>query len=209
MKPFFKYLNIVFFAFLNLAQAQQSNLAKFYSYKFDADSLKGFDELAATKASIDEGFQGEELEVKLYRLKRAFINNLYQLEQKNTGSFSQFNYLTELGKFSSSSGNEDFEASPAGAVTSSNQIAGWEIVSGSHTLNPMANSCNLLGCCPLNPSEAEIISAPTNGYIDPIIGIQYPIHSVFGSNTNSTGLYKGNKFLRINSLVNNYSVEMA
>jgi hypothetical protein len=76
--------------------------------------------------------------------------------------------------------NADFEQLSAGMITSSTQISGWVISSAEHSVNLSSNTCNMLACCPNQPFDAQIINAPF-GLIDPVIGNQYPIYSVFGS----------------------------
>ncbi len=183
------------------------------SYLFNNDSLMGFDQPAAIRSAIDEQFLGKELKVRVFQLKRKFINDKYNLwpnvEQNN---FENFQAKVAVAGCV----NEDFEASPWGIITTSNQINGWVVTSGSHALVPGANSCDLLGCCPQPPLESELINAP-NGYIDPIIGSCYPIYSVFGSTPNGTnaiaanpqitgGMF-GSTFIRVNSSANNFGIE--
>ena len=103
--------------------------------------------------------------------------------------------------------NDDFEQSPVGTISSN--ISGWSLSSGSHSLQPGSNSCNLLGCCQNPPAYSEIIDcSAANGFTDNIIGSQYPIYSVFGSNPVPAasaanqqvkqGMY-GSKILRLNN----------
>jgi len=106
--------------------------------------------------------------------------------------------------------NLDFENSPAGAVTTSNQVSGW-ICSGTLSAPSTTgglNNCNLLACCPNNPVSSMLISA-AGGYTDTKIGVGYPIYSVFGdSATNSNAAIvnpqitfpmKGKNFFRLAS----------
>ena len=222
-------------AFVNKAQAQWLENAPGgppVYYIFDADSLKGFDEDAARKSAIAEHFLGAEFKVRMYQLKRTYVNDKYNLwakpsKSQNSGYFQYEARPTVLPGCV----NEDFEGSTAGVITTSNQIAGWTVSSGyngyvaagnTSTLGQYfpngltnANSCNQLGCCPMPPTECELISAPT-GYIDPVINSVYPIFSVFGTaagNPNgpannpqiTQGMF-GNNFIRINSNNNNYSM---
>ena len=201
-------------------------------YIFDADSLKGFDEEAARKSAIAEHFLGAEFKVRMFQLKRTYINDKYNLWRKPSKE-QQSGYFQYEARPTVVPGctNEDFEASTAGAITTTNQIAGWTVSSGyngyvaagnTSTLGQYypngltnANSCNQLGCCPMPPTECELITAPT-GYIDPVITNVYPIFSVFGTaagNPNgpannpqiTQGMF-GNSFIRINSNNNNYSM---
>ena len=63
--------------------------------------------------------------------------------------------------------NEDFEASAAGNITTSNQITGWTVDEGSNTNGN--NSCNLLGCCP-NPGCCPTFRPTDNNPIPAIAG---------------------------------------
>ena len=80
--------------------------------------------------------------------------------------------------------NEDFEVSPAGNVTFSNQVIGWICNQGS--IQGM-DACNIQTCCVQNPTtEIEVINCSIqNGYVDPVIGSVYPIYSVFGNTINA------------------------
>ncbi|MBK6523622.1 MAG: hypothetical protein IPG08_15625 [Sphingobacteriaceae bacterium] len=113
--------------------------------------------------------------------------------------------------------NADFEASSAGQITSSNQITGWIVENGVNQFPN--NSCNLGGCCPNAPSKSNLISAIATGYIDPVIGAQYPLFSVFGTSINNGFGYNaqlginsmcGVNFLRLNDQISgDYSIEKA
>lgn len=194
------------FSFSFLQAQENERKAPFYSYIFDKDSLQGFDEEAARNSAISEGFLGDEFKVRMFRLKRNYINNRYNLwPVKAAVSRPAFNSSAKL-MIQPECQNEDFEASTAGSVTAQNQILGWTVTRGD--VQPPDDACNLNGCCPNNPIESMIIDAPT-GYTDPIIGSFYPIFSVFGSaagnangninNPQITFPMKGNKFIRINS----------
>jgi hypothetical protein len=108
----------------------------------------------------------------------------------------------------SGSTNADFESSSAGQVTSSTQVQGWTITNGTHYGNSASNTCSLTSCCPGTPSLSSVIThSPGGAYIDPQIGVVYPISSVFGSgspNFNamgsnpSIGTMKGTTFFRLN-----------
>ena len=182
------------------------------SQKMIGDSLAGFEENAAKKAALSEGFYGSEFPVRMASLKRDYINSKYGLKVKKSPAFqSPFNY----GKTAAPQcNNEDFEASAAGNITASNQITGWTVEGGTN-MNPN-NSCNLLGCCPNAPNQGALITAGATGYVDPVIGAQYPIYSVFGSVANNglpfnpqIGLpaMNGNNFIRLNNATSNFSME--
>jgi gliding motility-associated-like protein len=181
-----------------------------YYHIFDADSLKGFQEDAVRSAALNDHIYGSEFKVKMYYEKRRYINNKYDLWPKNVPDYSD----QHRGAVLPGCVNEDFEASTAGAVTTSAQVNGWVITRGVHGTG--SDACNLVSCCPQQPSESSIISAPT-GLIDPNIGSAYPIYSIFGSTPGPTaantvnshvtqGMF-GNTFLRLNSDNNDSSIE--
>jgi len=191
--------------------AQESSRVR-YQY-FSNDSLKGFDEQAARLSAISEGFLGDEFPVRMNMLKRQYINAKYDLIPHHQPTGPAIPNMQVLPGCV----NEDFEASTAGQITTSTQINGWVVTGGSHTLGSQYNSCNLNGCCPNNPTECILITAPSTGYIDNTIGSQYPIYSVFGTdvtnsaaaaaaNTHIAQPMKGNNFIRVNSNANNYSL---
>lgn len=96
--------------------------------------------------------------------------------------------------------NEDFENSMAAPITSSNQVQGWRF--SNHT----NWSCGNISDSVQQTLASEIIFSPnSNGYVDPIIGSVYPIHSVFGGTVQNNGLnynpnignMYGNSFVRL------------
>lgn len=150
-----------------------------YFYVFDSDSLKGFDEDAARRAMLSEHFFGSEFKYMMYRQKRNYINDKFGLWAKTTAR----KIIWDQARPS---------AVPA-CVTKilraaqqqlpsllSDQITGWTVTRGTHGAG--SDACNLLSCCPLQPSESAVITAPSTGYIDANIGAGYPIFSVFGTN---------------------------
>ncbi|MBL7933489.1 MAG: hypothetical protein JNL60_16405, partial [Bacteroidia bacterium] len=228
-KLFVALLVLSLLAIFQTGRAQQFEIHPIYYTIFDEDSLSGFNETEARALAIYEGSLGSEFKIKMYRLKREFINQKYGLVTAKTGVNNNYfsNPLPVSTPVVPGCVNEDFEASTAGPITTTNQIAGWTVVEGYNgdvfsssapSLTAVfpnglsgANSCNLLGCCPLPPSHSQLIdcSAP-GGYIDNTIGAQYPIFSVFGtgtvagaaaSNTDITQGMFGTKVIRLNDPV--------
>lgn len=205
----FVILSIGFFAFSSIISAQ-SHSTNGFRRPASEDTLDGFDEVAATKASISENFIGNELSVHLAQLKRKYINNRFGITPVQNPPLFYAGKSAAVQAF----GNGDFETATAGTITSQNQVPGWTVTSGSH--GGTFNSCNLLGCCPGSPSESAVFSTP-NGYVDPTIGSIYPIYSVFGTAAGNPGgslanphlaqPLKGNNFIRINSSLNNFGIE--
>ncbi len=200
------FLSIAALLLFTQAGISQNNKIVQHNYIFSTDSLAGFDEVAAKNSAISEGFLGEEFKVRMWSLKRAYVNSKYGITPKiHKYTNSSYNLRPSSAAVCV---NEDFEASAPGMITTANQIAGWTLSSG---LNQFpSTSCNMTTTGA--PAESELISA--SGYIDPVIGAVYPIYSVFGTGSNSgntvnpgiTNMY-GSKFLRLNSNINNYSIE--
>ncbi len=187
---------------------------------FHGDSLAGFDEEAAKKSALSEGFFGNEFPVRMAQMKRSYINAKYGIQPKNTKSYFLTPNNGEKVLVAPACQNEDFEASTQGQITSANQIAGWTLAAGVNNpwSNPGVNSCNLLGCCPNPPSKSFLFTAGATGYIDPVIGNTYPIYSVFGTSGPNNGIGSnpqlglsnmfGTNFLRLNDAVTgDYSME--
>jgi hypothetical protein len=175
------------------------------------DSLAEFDEAAAIRTSISENYQGTELRVHLSQLKRRYINEKFNIQQPLNDFMP--GYKTAVVAACT---NEDFEANTgtSTAITGTAQVSGWTVTRGNN-MNGNDN-CNLNGCCTSQPSEAMLIVAPT-GYTDAVIGSVYPIYSVFGSvaastaaagyNPQITSVMYGNSFVRVNSNINDFSLE--
>ncbi len=217
MKKMQKMMKLFVFALILACQASYAQTNKtaqtpppFHTYIFSADSLAGFEEEAARNYAISDGFLGEEFKIKMWQLKRAYVNSKYGITPKIV-KYKNSTYNNAKSAVVPACVNEDFEGSPAGNITTSNQINGWTVTSG---LNQFpSNSCNLSGCCPSAPTECQLITAPASGYIDPVITGNYPIHSVFGNTPNTGNTVNptipamfGTNFIRINSNVNNYSI---
>lgn len=205
-----KYILVLIIVVARLAGFSQVSLP-FHQYAFASDSLAGFDEEAARNAALREEFVGEELKVRMFMLKRQFINNKYNLVNYSSRRLQPF-YFSDAIPVSPACTNEDFEASTAGVVTSSSQIAGWTCTGGSHA--GTSNVCNMLACCPSQPSQIELITCPGGGYIDSKIGGVYPIYSVFGNgNNNGSNInyqvpfpLKGSNIIRINNTNPDFSI---
>lgn len=195
---------MVFFAFYAKAQ-QPVDASLQVQLVFDADSLAGFDEDVAKKGAAAAGCVGYEYKVYMSYQKRAYINAKYNIKptQHQYGTYGKGNNPPKVQ--AAACDNEDFEASPAGQVTTTNGVQGWTIDRG--TNNGGSTTCNLTGCCPNNPNAVEVYNAPA-GYVDPVIGAGYPIYSVFGSGAQNAGTginpqitqgCYGSRFIRINS----------
>ncbi|MBA2613852.1 MAG: T9SS type A sorting domain-containing protein [Bacteroidetes bacterium] len=201
------FLSIAALLLFTQAGISQNNKTKQFAYIFSADSLAGFDEVAAKNSAISEGFLGDEFKVRMWGLKRSFINSKYGITPK-THKYKNSSYNLRPA-VAAVCVNEDFETSAPGVITTPNQIGGWTLSGGSNQFP--GNSCNIT--TPNLPSESELI-ATTNGYIDPVIGGVYPIYSVFGTIANTgtsvnpgiQNMY-GDRVIRINNNINDYSIE--
>ncbi len=194
-----------------------------YAGHFGGDSLAGFDEDAAKKATLSEGFFGAEFPVHMFALKRSYVNSKYGIVIKQPVNWTKVSTNPFKGGNSAKTAapqcnNEDFE-NPAQSpntvtqITSNNQITGWTVDAGVNQYPN--NTCNLPALT--NPPNASaLITAGSTGYVDPVVGAQYPIYSVFGTSNNNgiasnpqlglPAMY-GDNFLRLNDNINNYSVE--
>jgi gliding motility-associated-like protein len=209
-----KKLGILFILALTLAFTKglaQFNVKAYHhqveNYIFDADSLSGFDEEAAKLSTVSDGFLGFEFKVHMFQLKRQYIKAKY-------GIVTKVNHPIPVQKVAVAPActNEDFEGSTAGQITVSNQINGWTVTSPGQN----SNTC-LLPTANNAPSQSAIIQCNTStGYVDPNIGGCYPIYSVFGSTPNNGNSIStnsllppmmGDKVIRINNNVNDYSIE--
>lgn len=117
--------------------------------------------------------------------------------------------------------NEDFEAGPAGPVTSTNGIQGWTSYKiSSPQFGPILNNCTLLSSTAAvraNPTAVKLFTA--NGLVDTILGANYPVYSVFGGTVSNGGesynpelnFMAGNSFLRLGDAAgisyNNQAIE--
>ncbi|MEI6019911.1 MAG: hypothetical protein WCR21_02190, partial [Bacteroidota bacterium] len=205
----------------NYQETRRFTVPSFVYQSIDPDSLKGFDDDAARASAISEGFLGQEFPVRMYRLKREYINNKYNLVRPSAVDYNAVNVPSAANKGAvlAACVNEDFEATTTTtSLTTNNAIMGWTVDMGSNSGNTSGtgwNSCNLLGCCASAPTAAVVFNAPT-GYVDPVIGACYPIYSVFGSTAGGSaadaanpqianGMF-GSSFIRINDANNDYSI---
>jgi gliding motility-associated-like protein len=127
---------------------------KYLSYVFPSDSLAGFDEDAAKKEALNRGFFGSEYHVIMYSMKRNFINQKYgftpppTMNNSGTAANAKGSNPTVLN---APCVNEDFEASPSTAGTTSattvgTTLAGWQVSWGQNS--GTNGSCTQAGCCP-------------------------------------------------------------
>lgn len=204
-----KILSIATFLLFAQCVIAQNNKAVKPAYVFSADSLVGFDGAAAQNSAISEGFLGEEFKVRMWGLKRSYINSKYGIAPKIT-KYKNSIYNNAKTSVAAVCVNEDFEGSTAAIIATANQINGWTLSNGVNQFPSTSCSYTTMS----GPVESELITVPVTGYIDPVISGIYPIYSVFGTTQNSGNLVnpslpnmKGNNIIRINSNINNYSIE--
>jgi gliding motility-associated-like protein len=201
MKKLFAFIFLLLFLkFIAQDYSKQDiNISKFKwnFHQFSvSDSLEGFDEASARQGALQNGCFGKEFHVYMERAKRNYIKRKYNLkDHEHKHEVPVYNYGNYSEKFSGNANvmalpcvNEDFEQSPAGAISTPNGVAGWILNNGSNT----NNSCTQSGCCTGAAPIAQIIQTP---FIDPKIGNGYPLVSQFGNNG---PVPSGNKILRIN-----------
>jgi len=190
----------------NVSLLEESNTFTLSKVKHN-DSLSGFNEQQARDLAPLKGITAEEMDVYMAISRREFIKSKYNLISKPV--FQEVNMVS--AKTSSAvCGNEDFEegslTSPVPGtinVTTITGINGWEATSG--TNNGSTGSCQLSTCCSSLPNALQLIAPGAAGYIDPVIGASYPIHSVFGNNLNNAATTLngfncyGDWFVRVNN----------
>jgi hypothetical protein len=135
---------------------------RYLSYAFPSDSLVGFDEDAAKKEALDNGYFGPEYHVVMYTMKRSYINHKYGYTTTSSNAKGSNPVIAAAPCI-----NEDFEASPLGLVTST--LTGWQISEGQNQYIAPGGSCSMNGCCPKFPTNnAWIVNTPLAG--DPVMG---------------------------------------
>ncbi|MDI9342647.1 MAG: hypothetical protein QM534_18895, partial [Sediminibacterium sp.] len=110
-------------------------------YIFSEDSLQGFDEHSASAAALANGCYGTEFKVFMFREKRRFINQKYNIQERPAykPAFTPPVYTKSSALPSSGScSNEDFEDATSGQIVAPGAVNGWVITSTSSG----ANFCN-------------------------------------------------------------------
>lgn len=137
------------FLFFSTATKAQAPF-EYLKHIFNADSIRGFDEVEAKQIAMDRGFFGSEYHVYMYHAKRAFINRKYNIY--NGPSFNNYKPIGSNATVNSAPCvNEDFEASPSTISTTTvgtigNSLAGWQVSWGQN--QGLNGSCTQAGCCP-------------------------------------------------------------
>jgi hypothetical protein len=150
------------------------------------DSLKGFDQAPVIQEALTNDVGPEEMSLHLAACRRNYINQKY-----NLASFPVLeNYSTKTNL--AACVNEDFEegslSSPVPGtinVNSVNMVNGWTANGAFNSSGGTNGNCINTYSYSL-PNAIQLIAPGSAGYIDPLIGSSYPIHSVFGNSLNPT-----------------------
>lgn len=207
------FLFIASLAIFNKSWGQSPGLNPLVLHIFNQDSLRGFDENSARAIAINDRCFGNEFKVRMFQLKRQFVDNKYNLVRTAVSTTPQYSARTAVVPGCT---NEDFEASATGLINSSTQINGWNLTSGTNLTG--ADNCIMNPVTAAANGKSELIDCGVNGYVDPNLGSQYRIFSVFGSgaanalgataNPQVTSSLFGGKVLRLNdSITNDYSMQ--
>ncbi len=175
----------VLLVLIALASSSDAQIEIMSSYVFPQDSVAGFDEQSASLEARAENFYGLEYKVFIYRSKRAFIKQKYQLKITNPRTLFQsvpFSRLTTVN--GGECNNEDFELATSNIVAP-NSVQGWSVQSGNSS-----NSCN-----PPNLNAVNLYTV----YFGTISDTRMPgtISSYFDASSNTTP--SGNAFIRLNN----------
>ncbi len=187
MKTNFKIVIAAFVfltAFVTKTNAQNARLEAMANYIFAIDSIAGFDEQAATAGALTDGFYGKEFKVYMYRTKREYVKQRYQLKTLPPVTLFQNSIASRPPAVPGGAcNNEDFELATTNIVAP-NTVQGWTLQSGSNN-----NSCQQPV---LNANNLYTV------YTAPIVDSRIPgtISSYFDASTNTTPA--GNAFIRLN-----------
>lgn len=149
------------------------------NYIFTRDSLKGFDEQTANMKALQNNCFGQEYKSYMYKAKRDFVIQKYNLSDDITGHIVWTSAST--ASIQPGCSNVGFETG---------DFTGWSISRGSNS-----NSTTMAGCCPLTTGYiSTVINATGN---DPVAGALLPLTSPFA----------GSKIAKLNNATADYSVE--
>ncbi|GAB4447125.1 MAG: hypothetical protein OHK0036_00980 [Bacteroidia bacterium] len=138
----------------------QVDIQSLIAYPFDADSLYGFNEESAIKEGLENNCTSTELKFFLYKKKREFIIQKYNLQRYEPTDFlgwtSKYNPPTIQ---TAACNNEDFELG---------NLTGWIANDGTNN----SSSCTMTGCCGNPPTLALVVATPyTNPFGGPVTNI--------------------------------------
>ena len=175
-------------SFLHKAKAQINVME---NYVFVNDSMAGFDETAASVGALTNACYGREYKVFIYRAKRNYIKQKYNL--KSASVAQQTLFLTQLASKTATDlaappggacNNEDFELATGGAnILAPGAVQGWIVQSGNNN-----NSC-----LPPTINGSNNYTVFTSATIDPKIG---SVSSYFDASASTVP--SGSSFIRLN-----------
>ncbi len=184
MKRRIKNLALLFALFVLFANKGSAQVQTMMNYVFSADSVNGFDEQAASVAALADNCFGKEYKVFMYRAKRDFIKQKYNLKSEPAIPVTLYQNQVVQNRVAmvGACNNEDFELAGA-QIVAPGPVQGWLAQSGTNN-----NSCNP----PQITGNANytVFVAPT---VDTRIG---QVSSYFDAGTNATPA--GNCFIRMN-----------
>lgn len=195
MKHYKKLLIVLLAVFGSFGlSAQRSEAEVKAMYVFPADSVAGFDEPAASAAALANGCYGREFKVFMYREKRKFIIEKYNLVvaqpvEINNFAAPSYNFKSASMPSSGSCNNEDFEDAQAnGGPQVGGTVNGWSLFGGTS-----ANYCN-----PIANNATTNYTVYNSAIIDPIM--QAPNNTV-ASYFDATNVNQpaGSCFIRLNN----------
>jgi gliding motility-associated-like protein len=185
----------VFLAFFSQKGTAQFEVIR--NYVFTADSVMGFDEQAASAAAFANACYGVEYKVFMYREKRTFIKQKYNLPTVVAPATTLYQNALASAMVSFTGGacnNEDFElASGGSAIVAPAAVQGWSLQSGTN-----ANGCQQPGSL-TNGSLYTVYTGPVTDN-----KVATPISSYFDSGSNTTPA--GNCFIRLNDATGGQSL---
>ena len=165
------------FSFCLSSQNPLKNQLKYLNYIFPADSLNGFDEIAASQLALQRYFFGKEYKVFMYKMKRDFINTKYGYSPAPSFGGTPHNGNNHNPGPNALMGlpcnNEGFESSAnststvVGVGTVGNTLLGWTVTQGQNA--GINGSCTMAGCCPtIGSTNAWVRQTP---WTDPNAGL--------------------------------------
>lgn len=149
----------------NTETAATNQNKPYYMYVFPADSIAGFDQNNCNQEALNRKCFGAEYHRYNYAEKRRFINQKYNINPYNYQSNTTGNPYSNSSSSNNAKPiitnssvinnapcvNEDFEASPATALSTAasaigNTLTGWAVTSGNTMVSPY-NNCTNNNCC--------------------------------------------------------------
>jgi gliding motility-associated-like protein len=173
-------------AFITKSNAQ---IEVMQNYIFASDSIKGFDESAASAAAFAGNFYGNEYKVFMYKEKRAFIKQKYNLFTPSAQVTTLFQnpVASAVVMPGGACNNEDFELAAGGSnIVAPAAVQGWTLQSGS---NPSS-------CSPPNLSAVNFYTVFTGQVSDTKVG-GGQVASYFDASTGTVP--SGTCFIRLNN----------